>query len=207
LISKPELLEEYRRKAGAILEAKFAPEILIPKLEHLYAQIKEDLEIDPFPHRRATVSSDRSYNDIVASMEEFIRQRYELAREQLREPGARPEPARLAGNDNGPKPGPSSADAPSDLKAVRVTSTMVELRWVDHAEGEVAYVVQKRLGNGPGEFVNAIGQGGENIVSASDRDVQAGRTYEYRVYAVLPTAEGPRGTGVSNVIRVTIPEK
>jgi hypothetical protein len=93
------------------------------------------------------------------------------------------------------------------LKAVKVTSAAVELRWVDHAEGEVAFVVQKRLSGDQGEFVNAIGQGGENITSATDREVQPGKNYDYRVYAVLPTPDGPRGTGVSNAIRVTVPEK
>ena len=54
--------------------------------------------------------------------------------------------------------------------------------------------------------VNAIGQGGQDLSSATDRNVQLGMRYRYRVYAVRPTPQGPRGTGVSNVETVTIPE-
>jgi len=82
----------------------------------------------------------------------------------------------------------------------------VELQWVDHAEGEVAFVVQRCTGAECADFMNAIGQAGENLTTAMDRQVQPGVTYRYRVYAVLPTPKGPRGTGVSRVVTVTIPE-
>jgi len=78
---------------------------------------------------------------------------------------------------------------------------------MDRAEGEMAYVVQRCMGAEATNFVNAIGQGGENINTAIDRDVRPGETYRYRVYAVLPTPQGPRGTGVSNVITVRVPEQ
>ena len=105
-----------------------------------------------------------------------------------------------------PQPGPPSADAPSDLRAVKVTPSSVEMHWTDHAEGEVAFVVQRCAGPDGTEFANAIGQGGPDITTAIDREVQPGKTYRYRVYAVRPTPQGPRGTGVSNVIMVRIPE-
>ena len=54
--------------------------------------------------------------------------------------------------------------------------------------------------------MNHIGQGGEDVTTAMDRDVRPGTTYHYRVYAVQPTKSGPRGTGVSNVITVTVPK-
>lgn len=106
----------------------------------------------------------------------------------------------------GPKPGPPSADAPGDLRAVRITAASFELEWKDHAEGEVAFVVQRCTGAVCTDFTNAIGQGGQDIITAIDEHVQSGKTYCYRMYAGLPTPKGPRGTEVSNTVTVTIPE-
>lgn len=207
LISDPTLLERYREQARVILEKWFRPEVLIPKLRALYQQIQPALAEDPYPLRRATVPSDKGIEDALAAMERFIHDRYALARAQLDTPGDRPAPrTATAGPDpGGPNPGPPSADAPTDLRAVAVGRDGVELRWVDHAEGEVAFVVQRCADGAGADFVNAIGQGGQNLTTAYDRQVEPGMTYRYRVYAVLPTPRGPRGTGVSNVITVTIP--
>ncbi|MCZ7639014.1 MAG: hypothetical protein M5U12_24950 [Verrucomicrobia bacterium] len=88
---------------------------------------------------------------------------------------------------------------------MKVSAAGVELAWVDHAEGEVAFVVQRAAGAEGTEFVNAIGQAGADLTTAVDPNVQPGQTYRYRVYAVLPTPQGPRGTGVSNSVTVSIP--
>jgi spore coat protein CotH len=209
LVSDPTLLEEYRRQARRILETWFRPDILIPRLRGLHTQIQPALAEDPYPPRRVTVPSDSGIESILRSMEDFIRTRYALAREQLDHPGPRPAPVPMPENshEDGPQPGPSSPDAPSDLRAVSVGPAGVELRWVDHAEGEVASVVQRCTGADCTDFVNAVGQGGADVTNAVDRNVQPGTTYRYRVYAVLPTAQGPRGTGVSNAITVSIPAK
>jgi hypothetical protein len=177
-------------------------------LRALYAQLRPALEEDPYPPRRVTVPSDAGIEDVLASMEQFIRNRYALARTQLDTPGERPagRPLTPGRNDDGPRPGPPSPDAPTDLQAVRVSSAGVELRWVDHADGEVAFIVQRCTGAECADFENAIGQGGQDLTTATDRQVQPGKTYRYRVYAVLPTPQGPRGTGVSNAQTVTIPE-
>jgi hypothetical protein len=208
LISHTNLLQRYREEANVILETSFRPEIIIPKLRTLYEQIRPAIEEDPFPPRRVTVPTDSGYHDILASMETFIRNRYALARAQLDAPGNRPQPQPMSPmpDQQGPAPGPPSTDAPGDLRAVKVTSSSVELCWTDHAKGEVAYIVQRCIGAEVADFTNAIGQGGQDITTAIDRDVQPGKTYRYRVYAVLPTPQGPRGTGVSNVITVRIPE-
>jgi hypothetical protein len=83
----------------------------------------------------------------------------------------------------------------------------VELGWVNHADGAVAYVVQRCTGSEATDFANAIGQPGGDVTTAVDRNVEGGTSYRYRVYAVHATPEGPRGTGVSNVITVAIPGK
>ena len=151
---------------------------------------------------------DSGFEDILSSMEKFIRDRYALARAQLDAPGNRPavRPEPSGPEPEGPKPGPPSADAPSDLRAIKVTSASVEWQWVDHAKGEMAYIVQRCTGAEATDFVNVIGQAGQNLTAAIDRQVQPGMTCRYRVYAVLPAPQGSHGPGLSNAVTVTIPE-
>jgi hypothetical protein len=209
LVTDPALLARYRQHARAILEQWFRPEVLMPKLRGLYEQIRPALAEDPHPLRRATVPSDAGIEDSLASMEKFMRTRYALARAQLESPGSRPPPKPMAAEpkDQGPAPGPASADAPTALRAVKISAEKVELQWVDNAQGEVACVVQRCVGGECTDFMNAIGQGGNNITTATDRQVQPGRTYRYRVYVVFPTPLGPRGSGVSNIVTVKVPER
>jgi hypothetical protein len=208
LVSDPKLLNEYREQAKLILEKWFKPEILIPKLRALHAQIRDDLAKDPFPPRRATTPRNENYEDIVASMETFIRKRYDSARAQLASPDKRPAPARPRPENSPneePKPGAASADAPTDLRVVNASPHKIELQWVDHAEGEVAHVVQRS--DDTADFRNAIGQMGSSVTTAVDPNVEPGKTYRYRVYSVFATPNGPRGSGLSTVITVSVPEK
>jgi len=209
LVTEPNLLREYREQADTILETWLRPEIIIPKLRALYDQIRADLEKESYPPQRATVPTDTGYEDILASMETFIRKRYAMARTQLDAPGSRPPFQRMQppANQPEPQPGPPSADASTDLHAVKVTPSSVELSWTNHDEGAMAYVVQRCIGSEATDFANAIGQSGQNIRTAIDRNVEPGKAYRYRVYAVRPTPQGPRGTGVSNVITVPVPRE
>ena len=59
LVADPKLLQHYREQASAILETWFRPEVLIPKLRAMHAQIRTDLAQDPYPPRRVTVPSDQ----------------------------------------------------------------------------------------------------------------------------------------------------
>jgi hypothetical protein len=207
VISNPALLSRYRQVAAEILEKYFQPEILIPKLRKLHAQIQKDLHNDPFPPRRATNPGDKGYDDILASMEDFIRHRYELARAQLANPGPRPEFSAPRNEESGPAPGPASADAPSNLRIVHREPGSVELQWQDNAEGEQAFIIQRCLDVPGAEFQNVIGLPGQNITSAIDRDVRPGVTYRYRVFAVRPTPAGAKGTGPSSVAVASIPRE
>jgi spore coat protein CotH len=101
IVADPELLRRYRTMARIILDKYFEPKRLCAIIDARYALIKDDLLADPFPHRRVTNPDDQSYDDIVASMKEFVRQRYALARQQLENPGKRPEMAR---RPDGPMP-------------------------------------------------------------------------------------------------------
>jgi hypothetical protein len=91
------LLGRYRKEARAILDKSFGPERLGKVIDAKYQLIKDDLKADPFPHRRATVPDDRSYDDIVDSMKAFVRERHARAVEQLDKPGERPEVERPPG--------------------------------------------------------------------------------------------------------------
>lgn len=180
LVASTNLLERYREQASTILENWFRPEILIPKLHALYGQIETALAEDPYPPQRVTVPSDRDYNQILATMEVFMRKRYAQARAQLDTPGARPQPIPMEPKESekaGPQPGPPSADSPTDLQVSAVTGSKVQLRWTDNAKGEFAHVVQRCTGAGCMDFVNLIGQPGEHIETALDEQVRPGETY------------------------------
>lgn len=101
IVADPVLLKRYRDQARVILNKYFQPERLCAIIDAKYALIKDDLMRDPFPHRRVTNPDDRSYDQIVASMKEFVRRRYASARQQLETPGKRPEIVR---QPNGPPP-------------------------------------------------------------------------------------------------------
>jgi spore coat protein H len=90
IMADPTLLKRYRGEARLILDKYFEPERLCKTIDAKYRLIKEDLKRDPFPHRRVTNPSDRSYDDIVESMKVFVRKRYSSAIQQLENPGPRP---------------------------------------------------------------------------------------------------------------------
>jgi hypothetical protein len=94
IVADPGLLKRYRDTARVVLDKYFEPERLCAAIDAEYALIKEDLKTDPFPHRRITNPGDRSYDDIVASMKQFVRKRYATAVEQLENPGPRPKMTR-----------------------------------------------------------------------------------------------------------------
>ena len=208
IVDDPTLLARYRQVADEILEKQFQPDRLIPRLNALYEVIKPELANDPFPPRRVTNPEDRDYETIVESMRDFIRRRYATARAQLDQPGPRPKfvPTRMR-PDAGPQPGSPSDDAPTDLRVTACTANSVSLAWTDNARGEAATIVQRAMGEQGDEFHNVIGRPGDDVTSADDSQVEPGRTYRYRVYAVRPTPQGPQGTGVSNTVVVHVPER
>jgi CotH kinase protein len=101
IVADPEMLRRYRTMARTILDKYFEPERLCAILDAKYALIKDDLAADPFPHVRVTNPNDRDYDAIVASMKEFVRKRYAMARQQLENPGNRPKQSR---RPEGPHP-------------------------------------------------------------------------------------------------------
>ena len=92
IVDDPVLLERYRKEARKILDKSFEPDRLCKVIDAKYKLIRDDLKADPFPHRRATVPGDRSYDDIVDSMKAFVRKRHASAAGHLDKPGERPTP-------------------------------------------------------------------------------------------------------------------
>ncbi|MFO0865028.1 MAG: CotH kinase family protein [Gemmataceae bacterium] len=97
IVAEPVLLDRYRNEARKILDRSFEPKKLCKIVDAKYAVIKDDLKADPFPHRRATVPGDRSYDDIIDSIKVFINKRYASALKQLDDPGERPKAERIVG--------------------------------------------------------------------------------------------------------------
>ncbi len=213
IVGNPELLARYRVLADEILEKHFHPRVIEPKLDALYERIRDELALDPFPHRRVTNPTDRGFEDIIASQKKFIRLRYQTAREQLDNPGERPKPAEQrqpngrGGQQNGqPQPSRTRTDnAPTELRLIASTSKSVTLRWNDNAKGEAGHIVQRAEGDSE-VFRNVVGRPGQESILAADDHVMPGRTYRYRVFAVVPTPQGPRGSSVSNTLTVRVPK-
>jgi hypothetical protein len=203
ILDNPQLLARYRREADVILEKYFHPRVLVPRLDQLYLQLKDDLAADPFPGTRITNPEDRSYDTIVASIQEFIHRRYRLARSQLDAPGERPALQR----PRPPQPGTQTADAPSDLRVIAKSATSVTLQWKDNSQKEIGHIVQRVDGEEGGTFHNYRGLPGKSMTTMSDNKVMPGKTYRYRVYSVRGGPTGPEGMGVSNSITVQVPRK
>ena len=204
ILSDTALLSRYRNEADRILEAYFRPERLHSKLDALYQLIEADLENDPFPPGRVTVPSDRSYEDVVASMKAFIRRRYSVARGQLDKPGPRPKavdylPAPPKNSNQQPQPG-TLKGAPSELRVVARDRVSIRLEWKDNAVNEHAHIVQRTDGQDHSSFYNHIGKPARDVTQVVDRNIDPKLTYRYRVYAVFPTVNGPSGTKASNVV-------
>ena len=102
IVADPELLTRYREAARLILDKYFEPERLCAILDAKYELIRDDLQADPFPNKRATNPEDQNYDSIIASMKEFIRKRYANAHQQLQTPGTRPEMVRRPGSSPPP---------------------------------------------------------------------------------------------------------
>ena len=90
IIANPRLLARYRAIAKEVLEKYFTPDRLTQAIDKKYALIKDHLKDDPFPKVRATVPTDKNYDQIVESLKSFVRKRYQAAKGQLADPGQRP---------------------------------------------------------------------------------------------------------------------
>ena len=129
IIDDPALLKRYRNHATRILETYFEPNRLCQIVDAKYALIRDALATDPFPKRRVTVPEDQNYDDIVESIKQFIRKRYETAKSQLENPGLRPQPPR---RDHGMSPQMSERLQKATQKAEGIQRRLQEIQKTMH---------------------------------------------------------------------------
>lgn len=104
---------------------------------------------------------------------------------------------------------PNQPPAPaSDLQAVAVSLTGIDLSWRDNAVNEAGFLVQRQLnGSGPWELVASLGR---DVQSYQDRGLRPGTPYRYRIIAfnlvgeAAPSSEVGATTWMGKQTRVQI---
>jgi Zn-dependent metalloprotease/transcriptional regulator CtsR len=86
--------------------------------------------------------------------------------------------------------------APTGLAATPVTSTRIDLQWIDNATYEQGYRVERAIGGGGFAQVAALGA---NATSWSSTSLVSGTTYSYRVKAY----DGGNESAYSNTVSAT----
>lgn len=95
---------------------------------------------------------------------------------------------------------PTSINAPTSLAASASGPAQVDLTWVDNADNELAYVLERHSGSGSFAVVAEVGA---NSTSYSDESVADNTTYTYQVKAKA----GVVTSEPSNVVMITTPEQ
>lgn len=99
-----------------------------------------------------------------------------------------------------PTPAPPPA-APSNLNAVAISTTQVDLTWDDNSSDEDNFIIERK--RSVESSYTVIDSVPANTTSYSDFDVRKGTTYNYRVKAVNSNGD----SDYSNVATVTTPKK
>lgn len=106
----------------------------------------------------------------------------------------------------GPTPTPTATPAPppaapSNLDAVAVATTQVDLTWDDNSSDEDNFVIERKKSTA--SSYDVIDTVAADTTSYSDYDVRKGTTYNYRVKAVNSNGD----SAYSNIATVTTPKK
>ncbi len=92
-------------------------------------------------------------------------------------------------------------NAPTDLNAEAVSAHQVNLTWFDASDNETGFIVERS------EIINSgfiqITSVGAGVTFVADADVEANKTYYYRVKATSAAGD----SGYSNTAEVTTPEE
>ena len=94
---------------------------------------------------------------------------------------------------------PPPPNAPSNLAAVAISSTQVNLSWTDNSWNESGFRILRSSDGGL--TWSQIAQLGANVTTFADTHTSSGITYLYRVYAY----NGVGNSLFSNVVQVTMP--
>jgi hypothetical protein len=208
IVTNPSLLKKYRETASFILEKHFKPDQLHSRIDKLYDLIKKDLAKDPYPAKRITNPRDTGYDDIILSFKSFIDRRYQLARQQLDNPGPRPKTNKQSHSQQHQRPEPGDLqNGPTDVVIISRTRNSIKLEWKDNADNEAGHIVQRANIESAGKFRNHIPCPGRSETNAIDVHVGPGETYRYRVYSVFSTPNGYAGSKPSKVVVSAPPTK
>ena len=75
----------------------------------------------------------------------------------------------------------TAPDAPSDLLAIAVSPSQVNLFWNDNSDNEIGFKIERKIG--PGGTFSEIGSVGEDVESYPDVGLSENVTYIYRICA------------------------
>ena len=208
IVTNPSLLKKYRETASFILEKYFKPDQLHSRIDKLYDLIKKDLAKDPYPAKRITNPRDTGYDDIILSFKSFIDRRYQLARQQLDNPGPRPKTNKQSHSQQHQRPEPGDLqNGPTDVVIISRTKNSIKLEWKDNADNEAGHIVQRADIESAGKFRNHIPCPGRSETNAIDMHIDPGETYRYRVYSVFSTPNGYAGSKPSKIVVSAPPSK
>ncbi|HSM37250.1 MAG TPA: fibronectin type III domain-containing protein [Longimicrobiales bacterium] len=79
-------------------------------------------------------------------------------------------------------PAPSPPEPPSGLTAEGISSSQIRLEWIDNADNETRFEVQRRRGQGGGGW-DTVATVGTDVTTYVDGGLQKGTGYGYRVRA------------------------
>lgn len=74
-------------------------------------------------------------------------------------------------------------DAPDGLDAIDISFDQVELQWNDNSDNEDGFIIQRKTGDGAFATIDTVEAG---ATTYSDTDVQASRSYTYRLASYNP---------------------
>jgi C1A family cysteine protease len=85
-------------------------------------------------------------------------------------------------------PAPQPPGAPGNLTAVTVSSSQINLKWLDQSTNEVGFKIERCEGNSCSAF-SQIATVGANVTSFSNTGLKANTSYTYRVRAYVTGAD------------------
>ena len=95
-----------------------------------------------------------------------------------------------------PTPVITIPNAPTDLKGVLSAPTQIDLTWTDASNNEDGFKIERKTGTEAFTFLTSVGQ---NIITYSDKGLNAGTNYTYRVYSY--NTKGNSSNSNENVIK------
>ncbi|RME02606.1 MAG: metallophosphoesterase [Deltaproteobacteria bacterium] len=98
--------------------------------------------------------------------------------------------------------GAGTLPAPTDLEATLVSERTIELSWKDNSEGEERFKIERSEDDNRWEVVAVVGADATNY---TDREVEGGQSYFYRVRADSQTANSPYSPIVVVTTGATLP--